>query len=60
MHIALIEKEKQAALLSLTSAPVMLSLGEVQRDSSSVRIVVWLQRHNHVSSLVMTFLKTFS
>jgi hypothetical protein len=38
--------EKQAALLSLMSAPVMLSWGEVKQDFSSVRIVVWFQRQN--------------
>jgi hypothetical protein len=38
--------EKQAALLSLASVPVVLFWDKVKQDSSSVRTVVWFQRHN--------------
>jgi hypothetical protein len=38
-------RKKQAALLSLVSAPVVLFWGEAKQDSSGVRIAAWFQCH---------------
>lgn len=38
--------EKQASLSSLTSAPDVLSWGQVKHDSCSMKIIVWFECNN--------------